>query len=98
MPLPMFGALIFSKGKQYLSRNQFCVPWRPYLPECPKDTKDYNSQNSPCRQHTWLPAVPQETAKAMATLPGALVWFHSLLAPQQGEHHCLESGSYVVQL
>lgn len=60
------------------------MPWRPYLPECPTNTKDYNSQNFPCQQHTWLPAVPWETTKAMATLPGAPVWFHSLLALQQG--------------
>lgn len=58
VPLPVFEAVLLSKGKllQHVSRSQFCVPQTTHLPECPKNTKDYNSQNSPWQQHTHLPA------------------------------------------
>lgn len=87
MPLPVFEAVILSKGKLNhhicQARDQFCVPCRPYLPKCFQSTRDYNSQNSSCQQHTQLP--PRSALgkyKGHTVLPGARVWVLSVQAPQ----------------
>ena len=60
MPLPVFEAVILSKGKfihcMCQVSGQSHMLWRSHLPKCSKSTRDYNSQNSSCQQPTQLPA------------------------------------------
>lgn len=48
------------------------MPWRPHLPECPKSTKNYNSQNPPLASHTHSSQHAVGTTAVTAPLPG--VW------------------------
>lgn len=65
------------------------MPWRPHLPECPKSTKDYNSQNPPLASHThiapsmqcpgklqrpWLLCLELTSGTTAVTAPRPGVW------------------------